>query len=283
MNPEDLAYLLGMAAARGNGDDYTLMSRRGLQPTGQPFSSGQGFQPMGAMRQNQMTRSMGASSPPPSPAPSPTPKFDLRATSYGFLPRQETVPQLSGGATRSVMPTPQSPPAFPDHPMPPRPMREPMMEQGDGPQSFPDHPMPPPRPFAHAPAPRPVQRALQVARSVMPQAEARPERVQDINWGDPDNAADFFRADRELQRLRPMRAEGGSIMDPPPMGGDSMVMPPMGGDSMPMPPMGGDNMPPMGMPPMPTPEAGQPKAAAGGRDAAINKALEIIHQLVMRG
>jgi hypothetical protein len=80
-----------------------------------------------------------------------------------------------------------------------------------------------------------------------------------------------------LAALREGRAEGGGIpegmMGARPM--PSLDLPPMDGP----PPMG--DMPPLGgMSPASKPTAG---TGAGGRDAAINKALEIIHHLVIRG
>lgn len=109
-----------------------------------------------------------------------------------------------------------------------------------------DVPLPPRRPVEMdrpAPVERPVERIPD--RRIDYQSNARPVVDRgEVNWGDPDNAADFFRADR----ARMGRAEGGGIMDAPPMP----------------------------MPDMPKP------AGAGGRDAAINKALEIIHHLIVR-
>ena len=96
-----------------------------------------------------------------------------------------------------------------------------------------------------------------------------------INWGDSENPADFVRADAAM---RARRAEGGGL---DPMGG---LMPPdmatMPVDApMPMPPMPADAAPP---PSMDGPKAPAAGGGAGGRDAAINKALDIIHNLVTR-
>lgn len=105
--------------------------------------------------------------------------------------------------------------------------------------------------------------------------------VQDgrINWGDPESAADFVRADRADMAMRAGRAEGGGIPEGM-MGARPMSMPSLDMPAMDQPaPMG--DMPPLGaMGPSGKPAAG---AGAGGRDAAINKALEIIHHLVIRG
>jgi hypothetical protein len=93
-------------------------------------------------------------------------------------------------------------------------------------------------------------------------------------YNETESPADFARADAAM---RAGRAEGGGIpegmMGARPM--PSLDLPPMDGP----PPMG--DMPPLGgMSPASKPAAG---AGAGGRDAAINKALEIIHHLVIRG
>lgn len=105
--------------------------------------------------------------------------------------------------------------------------------------------------------------------------------VQDgrINWGDPESAADFVRADRADMAMRAGRAEGGGIPEGM-MGARPMPMPNLDMPAMDRPaPMG--DMPSLGaMGPSGKPVAG---AGAGGRDAAINKALEIIHHLVIRG
>jgi hypothetical protein len=65
-----------------------------------------------------------------------------------------------------------------------------------------------------------------------------------VNWGSPDSAADFFRADRELRKQRPEMFERQAEA-----------------------------------------RGGAPKVAAntGGKDAALHKALEIIHHLLTRG
>lgn len=133
---------------------------------------------------------------------------------------------------------------------------------------------------------QPARRAVQVARSVMPANPPMPPRPQREPVGAPmqlpsaapqgssegflsrlfgsqpetlssrelferasqtDSPADFFRADRAM---REGRAEGGAAM----------------GEAT----------------PFPSPAA-PPKPSSGGRDAAITKALDIIHQLVLRG
>jgi hypothetical protein len=94
-------------------------------------------------------------------------------------------------------------------------------------------------------------------------------------YNDTENPADFVRADAAM---RAGRAEGGGL---DPMGGlmpPDMATMPVDAPSMPMPPMPADAGPPPSMDgPKPPPAGG-----AGGRDAAINKALDIIHNLVTR-
>lgn len=151
-----------------------------------------------------------------------------------------------------------------------------------------------------APASQPVRRAVQVARSVMPSnpplppqrpreaageptqlASAAPQSEGFFNRlfrSEPDtrssremyeratetgSPADFFQAERAR---REGRAEGGGIPE-------GM----MGSRPMPMPSL--DDLPPM---PAPKPVGGG-SGGAGGSSSAINKALEIIHHLVMRG
>ena len=65
-----------------------------------------------------------------------------------------------------------------------------------------------------------------------------------INWGSPDSAADFFRASKALKEQRPEMFDRQTEA-----------------------------------------RGGAPKArsAAGGKDAALHKALEIIHHLLVRG
>lgn len=133
---------------------------------------------------------------------------------------------------------------------------------------------------------QPERRAVQVAREVVganaPPPPPRPVEVSRpavepsaralwTRYNESESPADFVRADRLG------RAEGGGIpegmMGARPM--PSLDLPPMDGP----PPM--SDMPPLGgMSPASKPTAG---AGAGGRDAAINKALEIIHHLVIRG
>jgi len=99
-----------------------------------------------------------------------------------------------------------------------------------------------------------------------------------INWGDSENPADFVRADAAMRAMRAGRAEGGGL---DPMGGlmpPDMATMPVDAPSMPMPPMPADAGPPPSMDGPKPPAAG----GAGGRDAAINKALDIIHNLVTR-
>jgi len=106
-------------------------------------------------------------------------------------------------------------------------------------------------------------------------------------YNESESPADFIRASNALLRERPDmterygRAEGGGIpegmMGARPMPMPRLDLPPMDGPA----PMG--DMPPLGaMGPSPSKPAGG-GAGAGGRDAAINKALEIIHHLVIRG
>lgn len=136
---------------------------------------------------------------------------------------------------------------------------------------------------------QPERRAVQIAQSVMPPPPpprpvevSRPaaEPASRALWeilNRTDNPADFVRADKAMLAERAGRAEGGGIpegmMGARPM--PSLDLPPMDGSpSM-------SDMPPLGgMSPASKPTAG---AGAGGRDAAINKALEIIHHLVIRG
>jgi hypothetical protein len=133
---------------------------------------------------------------------------------------------------------------------------------------------------------QPERRAVQVAREVVganaPPPPPRPVEVSRpavepsaralwTRYNESESPADFVRADRLG------RAEGGGIpegmMGARPM--PSLDLPPMDGP----PPM--SDMPPLGgMSPTSKPTGG---AGAGGRDAAINKALEIIHHLVIRG
>lgn len=150
--------------------------------------------------------------------------------------------------------------------------------------------------FAEAPPPPP--RPVEVSRPAVsepaasgflgrlfggPEYQSTGQRLIEngrVNYGDPESAPDFFRASRaDLAMLaeRAGRAEGGGIpegmMGARPM--PSLDLPPMDGP----PPM--SDMPPLGgMSPASKPTSG---TGAGGRDAAINKALEIIHHLVMRG
>jgi len=132
-------------------------------------------------------------------------------------------------------------------------------------------------------------RAVRTARTVMPQNPPLPPPRQrdeapapmssrDLweRYSQTGSAADFVRADAATPR--PGRAEGGGL---DPMGG---LMPPdmatMPVDApMPMPPMPADAAPP---PSMDGPKAPAAGGGAGGRDAAINKALDIIHNLVTR-
>ena len=120
-----------------------------------------------------------------------------------------------------------------------------------------DPPLPPPRPRDEAPAPMSSRDLWE-------------------RYNQTGSAADFVRADAATPR--PGRAEGGGL---DPMGG---LMPPdmatMPIDApMPMPPMPADAAPP---PSMDGPKAPAAGGGAGGRDAAINKALDIIHNLVTR-
>ncbi len=118
-------------------------------------------------------------------------------------------------------------------------------------------PLPPPRPRDEAPAPMSSRDLWE-------------------RYNQTGSAADFVRADAATQR--PGRAEGGGL---DPMGGlmpPDMATMPVDAPEMPMPPMPADAGPPPSMDGPKPPAAG----GAGGRDAAINKALDIIHNLVTR-
>ena len=131
--------------------------------------------------------------------------------------------------------------------------------------------------FAEAPPPprRPVE-PPRPAEDRQPAASGPSSRALWTRYNESESPADFVRADRAM---REGRAEGGGIpegmMGARPMPMPNLDLPPMDGP----PPM--SDMPSLGgMSPTSKPTAG---AGAGGRDAAINKALEIIHHLVIRG
>jgi hypothetical protein len=81
-----------------------------------------------------------------------------------------------------------------------------------------------------------------------PEHQSTGERVikqggQGVNFGSGESAADFFRADRELRKQRPEMFERQAEA-----------------------------------------RGGAPKASGnGGKDAALHKALEIIHHMLVRG
>lgn len=144
------------------------------------------------------------------------------------------------------------------------------------------------------PSEKAARNAVRVAQSVMPRdPAAAPQpapgpsaRELFSRYNESESPADFIIASNALLRERPDmterygRAEGGGIpegmMGARPMPMPHLDLPPMDGPA----PMG--DMPPFGaMGPAPNKPAGG--TGAGGRDAAINKALEIIHHLVIRG
>jgi len=124
--------------------------------------------------------------------------------------------------------------------------------------------------------------AVNAARAVMPQKPPMPPpRARDEapapmssrdlweRYNRTGSAADFVRADAATQR--PGRAEGGGL---DPMAG---LMPP----DMATMPVDAPLPQPMDMaPPAPAMEPKAPAGGAGGKDAAINKALDIIHKLI---
>jgi hypothetical protein len=113
-------------------------------------------------------------------------------------------------------------------------------------------PMPPPRPVQQAPS---------------PQANASRDLWERYN--ETGSAADFVRANAAM---RGGYADGGAPMDP--MAG---LMPP----DMATMPVDAPLPQPMDMaPPAPAMEPKAPAGGAGGKDAAINKALDIIHKLI---
>lgn len=145
-----------------------------------------------------------------------------------------------------------------------------------------------------APAREAASRAVMPSSPPLPPrrpAEASPAAsgpsARDLweRYNETGSAADFVRADMATPRLpREGRADGGGI--PEGMMGmrgmQPMDLPPM--DLPPMPDVPMPSGPDMGsapdLGPSPTPKPAG--AGAGGRDAAINKALEIIHHLVIR-
>jgi hypothetical protein len=125
--------------------------------------------------------------------------------------------------------------------------------------------------------------AVSTARNIMPQSSPPPPRPTQAapvasepssralweRYGETESPADFVRAD---MAMRAGRADGGGL---DPMGG---LMPPdMGTMPVDAPlPMPADAAPPPAMDGPKAPAGG----GAGGRDAAINKALDIIHRLI---
>jgi hypothetical protein len=84
-----------------------------------------------------------------------------------------------------------------------------------------------------------------VSRPQGPMSDGAPQRAT-LNWGDSDNAADFFRADKAMQGLRKNNEEFVGMASGGAANGSSS------------------------------------KSSGSGRDAAIHKALEIIHNLLMQ-
>ncbi len=174
---------------------------------------------------------------PVTPTPERQQMFDT-LSSYGAGAQPPERQQMFGTLSSygAGMPISQPPPVARPVPMPmlvgqpmpsmPQPMAQPM----------PAAPLPPPRSTAPAGAPMqlaggqpsvregfmqrllggpdyqsnnmpvvaqpqgPMGREMQGAPMPM---QAKPMTAQDINWGNPENAADFFRADRALQNLPP--------------------------------------------------------------------------------
>lgn len=127
------------------------------------------------------------------------------------------------------------------------------------------------------------RRAVQVARDVVRPAAPAPQPASGPSslelwkrYNETESPADFVRAD---MAMRAGRAEGGGIPEGM-MGARPMPMPSLDLAAMDRPAPVGD-MPPLGA--MGSSAKSATGAGAGGRDAAINKALEIIHHLVMRG
>jgi hypothetical protein len=126
--------------------------------------------------------------------------------------------------------------------------------------------------------------AVSTARNIMPQSPSptppRPTQAAPVasepssralweRYGETESPADFVRAD---MAMRAGRADGGGLdpmggLMPPDMGTMPVDAPlPMPADAAPHPAMEGAKAPAGG--------------GAGGRDAAINKALDIIHRLI---
>jgi hypothetical protein len=236
-----MATLMDFIMAQRGSPDYTLGSRATLQPTGSPFSPDGRLGNMGArnmmnaqqglansyMPAQQSMGATGNNAPRPTETASP---ISNMSTMAGFMPPYYSVPTFAetrapfvpqpdpgyeGAAGRRLsgaLLAMQPQPGYDMPPIPPSgvPALPPAREIGAAPG------MQLPRP-ANAGAPMQLGSAAPSVREsfmqrllggpnyqsnsmpVVPQGGA--QSVRDINFADPDNAADFFRAERALRAL----------------------------------------------------------------------------------
>ena len=204
--------------------DFTLGSRATFQPYDQPFSRGGTLGNMGMRNMQRAQTALAATGQPPAAAPEVP--VDTMGTMYGFMPpaavpaAPANIADMYAGYRLPPPPAPAAPASLADMyagyrlpPMAPPPMNitPPAPAAPAGGFVAPANvPLPPPRPadmsvresFMQRLLGNPTQsNAMPVVMSPqgpMPSGAAMP---QQINWGDAENPADFFRASQALQAM----------------------------------------------------------------------------------
>jgi hypothetical protein len=207
-------FLMAQRGMSAGSPDYTLGNRGGIQPAGSPFSPDGRLGSMGMRNMMNAQRNLAnAATPAPQRVAPPRELFDV-LSSYGAgsplsqppaTPMQRPPMMMSAGLPMALQPQAQTPPmALPASP-----------------------PLPPPRPvMPAAPAGAPMQLASAAPATVREsfmqrllsgpnyQSNSMPVVMQpqgpmvsgaplpqQVNWGDPESAADFFRADQAARQL----------------------------------------------------------------------------------
>lgn len=222
-----MATLMDQIMGRTDPRDFTLGSRATFQPYDQPFSRGGTLGNMGMRGMQNAQQRLAATGVAPTALPEVP--VDTLGTMTGFMPPAELPPaarlpqlpiMLQPGMPRGVS-MPSAMPVPPPGVMGMAPMGG-FTPMAPSPMNI-TPPLPPPRPAAPAsgfvppanvplPPPRPADMSVRESfmqrllgnptqSNSMPVLPAGATLPSQVNWGDAENPADFFRASQALQGL----------------------------------------------------------------------------------
>lgn len=227
-----MATLMDQIMGRADQRDFTLGNRGTFQPYNQPFSRDGRLGNMGMRNMQQAQQRLEATNIPGQPVPAAPMASGADSTMMGFMPPDYARMPLPSGdmsqmyAGYRLPPAPQASYAdmyagyrLPPAPVAPRPpifTTAPLPYTPSPAAAETPPPLPPVRPYGLG-TPEPSVRqsfmdailrgpayqsnAMPVITTTQGPMQSGPPIPQSVNWGNPESAADFFRADQAARQL----------------------------------------------------------------------------------